>query len=75
MRFANSFTASNVSKDGDISGPHFLVFGPEITPYLGTFHLKFRFSSGLEDIFCQIFSKLTITYYWLFLSEIYLESV
>ena len=63
-----------MSKDGDISGPYFLVFGPEITPYLGIFHLKFRFSSGLEDMLCQIFSKLTITYR-LFLSEINLESV
>ena len=57
VRIANSFTASNVSKDGYISGPYFLVFGPEITPCLGTFHLKFRFSSGLEDIFLSNFLK------------------
>ena len=40
-----SVTARKVSKYGVISGPYFPVFrlntgkyGPEITPYLGTFH-------------------------------------
>ena len=39
------YTASKVSKYGVISGPHFPAFvlntgkyGPEITPYLDTFH-------------------------------------
>ena len=27
-----------MSKYGVISGPYFPVFGPEITPYLDTFH-------------------------------------
>ena len=31
-------TAGKVSKYGVISGPYFPVFGPEITPYLDTFH-------------------------------------
>ena len=30
-------TATNVSKYGVFSGPYFLVFRPEKTPYLGTF--------------------------------------
>ena len=30
--------AWKVSKYGVISGPYFLVFGPEITPYFDTFH-------------------------------------
>ena len=44
-RLTISDTAWKVSKYGVISGPYFPVFnpntgkyGPEITPYLGTFH-------------------------------------
>ena len=44
-----SVTARKVSKYGVISGPHFPVFrlntgkyGPEITPYLGTFHAVWK---------------------------------
>ena len=32
------FTARKVSKYGVISGSYFPAFGPEITPYLDTFH-------------------------------------
>ena len=31
-------TATNVSKYGVFSGPYFLVFRPEKTPFLNTFH-------------------------------------
>ena len=37
----DSFTAWKVSKYGVISGPYFPAFGPEITPYLDTFHAVF----------------------------------
>ena len=44
-----TYTARNVSKYGVISGPHFPLFGfntgkygPEITPYLDTFHAVFE---------------------------------
>ena len=39
-----SFTAWKVPKYWVISGPYFPVFGPEITPYLDTFHTIFLFS-------------------------------
>ena len=32
------FTAWKVSQYGVFSGPYFPIFGPEITPYLDTFH-------------------------------------
>ena len=37
-KLALADTAWKVSKCGVISGPYFPVFGPEITPYLDTFH-------------------------------------
>ena len=38
MMITDIHTAWKVSKYGVISGPYFPVFGPEITPYLDTFH-------------------------------------
>ena len=37
-KLALADTAWKVPKYGVISGPYFPVFGPEITPYLDTFH-------------------------------------
>ena len=39
-------TTWKVSKYGVISGPYFPVFGPEITPYLDTFHTVKSFHRG-----------------------------
>ena len=38
LSFAYINSLRKVSKYGVISGPYFPVFGPEITPYLDTFH-------------------------------------
>ena len=36
--YQDFYTPRKVSKYGVISGPYFPVIGPEITPYLDTFH-------------------------------------
>ena len=53
-----TFTAWKVSKYGVISGPYFSVFspntgkyGPEITPYLDTFHAVFPQKSITESTY------------------------
>ena len=46
-----TFTAWKVSKYGVISGLYFPVFGPEITPYLDTFHAVFLKMYEQVDIY------------------------
>ena len=61
LEFSNPFTAWKVSKYGVISDPYFPVFspntgqyGPEITPYLDTFHAitVSTFCSSLPSLSC-----------------------
>ena len=43
-------TAWKVSKYGVISGPYFPVLGPEITPYLDTFHTVYSTATHVAYI-------------------------
>ena len=47
------YTAWEMSKCGVISGTYFPVFGPEITPYLGTFHAVLGHDLESERIPCK----------------------
>ena len=47
-RYEKLNTAWKVSKYGVISGPHFLVFRPEIAPYFDTFHAVKVISNALR---------------------------
>ena len=74
-----AFTAWKVSKYGVISGPYFSVFGlntgkygPEITPYLDTFHASnkiLNFVKYVEIESCSInktflLEKFTNIFFW-----------
>ena len=48
-----------MSKYGVISGPYFPVFGPEITPYLDTFHTAMSF---LVDSLQYSFKHFSLCY-------------
>ena len=45
-----TITAWKVSKYGVISGPHFPVFGPEITPYWDTFHVVHDYHFIIKEL-------------------------
>ena len=43
-----TYIVRKVSKCGVITGPYFPEFGPEITPYLDTFHAVLILVTGLK---------------------------